>query len=141
MESLCAPRIDFQNLIGYPLRFLRTIGVQSELSLAQKAISVRTVARHYWMQESGPHCRFQNRLDRACITKCQVGGQGEACRATIQARAGLFGNSMWHFFRYLPCFSRVFCVTSSHSLDAENCAKYVFHANGEVAEWLKAAVC
>src|SRR5262249_20549450 len=141
MESLCATRIDFQNLKGDPLRFLRTIGVQSELSLAHKAISVRTVARHYRMQESGPHLP----LPKPPRSRLHYQVPGRRPRGSLPcndlARAGVFGNSIWHFFRYPPCFSRVFCVTSSDSLDAENCAKYVFGANGEVAEWLKAAVC
>jgi hypothetical protein len=52
----------------------------------------------------------------------------------------LFSATSSGIFWYLPCFSGDFWLTGV-SLDAEYPDKYVFAANGEVAEWLKAAVC
>jgi hypothetical protein len=123
------------------LRFLRTISVQGELCLAQEAISVRTVAKHRWIQESRPHCCFQNRLGRAPDYQVPSHEPRGSLRCGDTGARWPFRQLNAALSRCPPCFSQVFCVTPFESLDAENPAKYVFPTNGEVAEWLKAAVC
>jgi hypothetical protein len=92
------------------------------------------------MRDSGPHCRSKIALvARPGLPSASSAAKGKLAMGRY-SRCVVFSATSSGIFWYLPCFSGDFCLTGV-SLDAEYPDKYVFAANGEVAEWLKAAVC